>query len=80
MLPRFEDGRVLVASGWFRSLRPSDVIIVHHDGREKIKRIHQVEGDQLYVVGDNPAESTDSRDFGWLSQELVAAKVIWPRA
>jgi phage repressor protein C with HTH and peptisase S24 domain len=79
MLPKLRDGRVLVASGWFGRLRPHDLVIISHEGREKIKRIRHIDNQKLYVVGDNEAASTDSRDFGWLPLEAVSAKVIWPR-
>lgn len=79
MLPKFEDGRVVVASGWFGTLKSDDVVIIKHDGREKIKRIHKIDDDRLYVIGDNAPASTDSRDFGWLPCEIVQAKVLWPR-
>jgi len=80
MLPKFREGGVLIASGWFGQLRPKDVVIIHHDGREKVKRVQGIRGRELFVVGDNGTESTDSRDFGWLPEELVTAKVIWPRS
>lgn len=79
MLPKFRDGGVLVASGWFGQLKPADVVIIHHDGREKVKRVHEIDGDKLFLMGDNYEQSTDSRDFGWLPRESVTAKVIWPR-
>jgi len=55
------------------------VVIIRHNGKEKIKRVHEVADDKLFVLGDNAAASTDSRDFGWLPRETVTAKVIWPR-
>ena len=79
MLPKFRDGQVVVASGWFRNLRPHDVVIIRHDGKEKIKRVHQVRDNKLFVVGDNGPQSTDSRHFGWLDASCVLGKVLWPR-
>jgi phage repressor protein C with HTH and peptisase S24 domain len=79
MLPVLREGGVLVASGWFKKLRPHDIIIIHHQGREKVKRVQAVDGDKLFVVGDNAPQSTDSRHFGWLPLATVRAKVIWPK-
>lgn len=69
----------MVASGWFKDLRPHDVIIIAHDGIEKIKRVEHVRAQEVYVLGDNAVASTDSRDFGWLPTESVRGKVLWPR-
>jgi hypothetical protein len=79
MLPKLSDGRVLVASGWFGRLRPHDLVVISHEGREKIKRIREIDDQKLYVIGDNEVASTDSRDFGYLPLEAVRAKVLWPR-
>jgi phage repressor protein C with HTH and peptisase S24 domain len=79
MLPRFEDGDVIMASGWFRALRPHDIVIVHHDGKEKIKRVQHVQDGKLFLLGDNGPSSTDSRHFGWVDEAIVLGKVLWPR-
>lgn len=79
MLPSFKEGGILVGLGWFAGIKPSDVVIILHEGREKVKRVHKVRDGELYVLGDNSDLSTDSRDFGWLPLEVVTAKVIWPR-
>lgn len=81
MLPALKPGKLVVASAWFRRLHPGQVVIITHDGLEKIKRIEQVDMRQqrLFVAGDNPEHSTDSRHFGWLPLSVVVAIVRWPR-
>lgn len=79
MLPALRPGHVVVGTGRYALLRPGDVVIVRHGGLEKIKRIGQINKDQLFLVGDNQAHSTDSRAFGWLHVSVVVAKVVWPR-
>lgn len=79
MHPHFPEGKVVIASGWFKDIKPRDVVIIVHDGMEKIKRIEQVRAQEVYVLGDNPDASTDSRDFGWIASDAVSGKVLWPR-
>ncbi|MBC7581933.1 S26 family signal peptidase [Aeromicrobium sp.] len=78
MLPTLADGQLVVARQT-RDLTVGDVVIVTHDGLEKIKRIEHHEGDLVYLLGDNPSESTDSRTLGWLPAKTISAKVIWPK-
>lgn len=78
MLPTLRPGRVVIAVQSY-SLRPGDVVIVKHEGLEKIKRLTNVQNDQFYVLGDNEAYSTDSRHFGWLSRAALLGKIVWPR-
>lgn len=78
MLPAFAPGRIVIAVR-FRRLRPGQVVIISHNGSEKIKRIREIRFGRVFVLGDNPAESTDSRSFGALPVAAVQARVIWPR-
>jgi hypothetical protein len=79
MLPSLTADEIVFATGRYTALHSGDVVIIWHQGMEKIKRIQAIDGDKLYVVGDNLSESTDSRTFGWLDIAAVQAKVIWPR-
>lgn len=79
MLPALRPGRVVIATNAPRTLRAGMIIMLRHDGKEKIKRIHAIEGDTIYVLGDNPADSTDSRQFGWITRDHVIGRIIWPR-
>jgi nickel-type superoxide dismutase maturation protease len=79
MLPSLAAGKIVVATRMFRKLRPGDVVIVQHDGVEKIKRVITLKLDKIYILGDNSAQSTDSRHFGWLHKSAVQGKMLWPR-
>ena len=57
-----------------------DIVMISHDGLEKIKRIARQEHGRIYVLGDNPAASTDSRSFGWIGEEQVLGVLHWPKA
>jgi Predicted transcriptional regulator len=78
MAPALQAGQ-LVVGRYTRELKPGDVVIVSHDGLEKIKRIERQQGDLIYLLGDNAAASTDSRSFGWVQAKSIIAKVVWPK-
>lgn len=79
MLPTLKPGRIVVATGAYFQLQNDDVVIILHNGLEKVKRIQSIKNGRVFVVGDNTAHSTDSATFGWLDKSMIKAKVIWPR-
>ncbi len=78
MSPKLSPGQLLLATPLFKRLRAGQVIIVEHEGKEKVKRIERIRDNQLFVIGDNLEASTDSRHFGWVNRNQVVAKVVWP--
>lgn len=78
MAPLLRPGVVVLATGGYRKLSVGDVVILYHDGLEKIKRISRIQDENIYVLGDNAAASTDSRQFGYLPVSCIVGKVIWP--
>jgi type IV secretory pathway protease TraF len=79
MSPKLHPGQLLVATRLFRHLHPGQVVIIRHDGVEKVKRIERIEHDKIFVIGDNLPLSTDSRHFGWLERQKIIARVVWPK-
>lgn len=78
MLPALKPNQIVLAYKT-RRFKVGDIVIVAHDGKEKIKRISELQAGKVFVVGDNEAESTDSRQFGWLNTRQLIAKVVFPR-
>jgi len=79
MSPKLEPGQIVMATGWFRRLHPGEVVIVQHEGKQKIKRIERITGGKIFVIGDNLRASIDSRQFGWLDRRAVVARVLFPK-
>ena len=81
MAPRINPGSIVLALPLWRRLKPGQVVILEHEGKEKIKRIERIDQKrgQLFVIGDNLEASSDSRHFGWVGHGAVRGRVIWPR-
>lgn len=62
-------------------LRAGDVVAVRdprHPDRTVLKRLdHRTHDGGLWVVGDNPDASTDSRTFGPVDPRLVVGRVVY---
>lgn len=78
MAPTLRGGQlVLVRRG---AWRVGDIVLLEHDGLEKVKRVVKTDGARVYVAGDNAGQSTDSRHFGWLPRASVRGRLVWPRS
>jgi phage repressor protein C with HTH and peptisase S24 domain len=78
MAPTLTPGKIILAMR-SRKIRPGNVVVIWHEGLDKIKRVVDIRNGEVFVAGDNAAQSTDSRSFGWLPIKAVIAKVIWPK-
>jgi type IV secretory pathway protease TraF len=87
MRPTLEPGDWALATVPGR-VRRGDVVVIEHPERpgfEVVKRVVRVDGarslstERVWVEGDDPAGSTDSRSFGAVPIDLVAGRVrlVW---
>ena len=64
--------------------RPGDVVLApdpRQPGRELVKRVSAVDARGVHLRGDNPAASTDAREFGAVSPDMVQWRPVlryWP--
>lgn len=79
MVPVLPPNTLVIGTRYFWKPKLGIVVIVEHQGKEKIKRIDQIKDNEVFLLGDHPETSTDSRHFGWLPIKHIAAKIIWPR-
>jgi nickel-type superoxide dismutase maturation protease len=57
---------------------PGEVVLVRHPFKKSVrmvKRVVAVRDGRVELCGDNPSESTDSRQFGAVSTELLVGHV-----
>ena len=60
--------------------RQGDVVLLQHPERSDlnvVKRLGHREGNGWWVLGDNPRESDDSRQFGVVPDNLIIGRLIF---
>jgi len=82
MVPGLLDGDwVLVNTLAYRRGQPAPGHIViaadPRNGHALVKRVAAVDGDAIWLLGDNGAASTDSRAFGAVPLDAIAGRVRW---
>jgi nickel-type superoxide dismutase maturation protease len=80
MSPTLADGEIVLVRRRARPL-PGAVVLVRwaqRPGRLSVKRVVGRHGDGWWVLGDNPAGSTDSRQLGTAEVVAVVLARLWP--
>jgi len=83
MAPRLPSGALVVARPIDSQtrLRVGDVVVARRPDRPELKIIKRVAaidaGGAIFLAGDNPPASTDSRQFGAVPREHILARVRW---
>lgn len=76
MKPTLKEGQEVLTFNWGRP-KVGDVVVVKHAGKGMIKRIQKADDRCIFVTGDNPKESKDSRHFGPVDKSQILGKVIY---
>ena len=81
MEPTFKDGDWLLVRQLRRPPRPGEVVVAtdpREPARLLVKRVRAVAGDRVTVQGDHadPAESTDSRQFGPIPGAAIVGRPL----
>lgn len=86
MEPTYRDGTFLLGSGRARAKQGSVVVVSPPDSfysikdtyksRKHIKRVRGINKEGIWVEGDNPAASTDSRQYGYVQLESIEAVIL----
>ena len=81
MQPSLEPGDRVLVRRLGQTAAPSlgSVVATWHPQQSKlrlIKRLKSVEETGIWLLGDNPAESTDSRQWGAVPMKLLIGEVV----
>ena len=77
MFPTLKEGQDVLSLNWFFKPKVGDIIVLKYGGKEMVKRVEKIDDQEVFVVGDNEAESTDSRDFGTVNMDKIVGKVVY---
>lgn len=80
MLPTLKEGDEVICYTWAynkRSPKVDDLVVAKMKDLEIIKRVLFVRDNEVYLKGDNEQQSTDSRNFGWISTRQIVGKAVW---
>ena len=79
MNPTLKDGEVVLVDRDAR-IEVGDIVVAKHpveQTSELIKRVARInEHGHYFLVGDNAADSNDSRNFGAVTREYIKGKVV----
>lgn len=70
MKPALDHGQIMVGSTARRTI-PGTIVIAMRANKEIVKRVIHENDHQVWLEGDNVAESTDSRNFGWINKSDI---------
>lgn len=81
MYPTYHDGEIILGTRLFckNKVKKGDIVIYHAPNnydRLVIKRVEEIKDNLMYCLGDNPDESYDSRNYGYVPLKNLVCKPI----
>lgn len=80
MMPTLRPGQAVMSFNWaYLNKKPKsgEIVVIKLDHKEIIKRVDRVEGEWVFVQGDNQTDSIDSRHFGPVNINQLIGKVVY---
>lgn len=78
MEPTLVEGQLLscnMSRKAIKGIKVGDIVVCKHDNRFIIKRVTRVFDQAYFVIGDNKAHSTDSRNYGAIPKKDVVGVI-----
>ncbi len=77
MEPTLSPGDIVLFKGArLEKLNVGDIVLARTGGLEVVKRIAGFGDGQVWLLGDNPEQSTDSRKHGYVDVANVVARIV----
>lgn len=59
-------------------VKKGDIVVLREPARHKrvVKRCNDTRNGKIYVLGDNPEKSRDSRHYGYIARSKIEGKVL----
>ncbi len=78
MVPTLYPGDIVLIEK-LSPVKAGDLLVFVEPGSSKrlLKRVQEITPGGYFMIGDNPAQSRDSRDFGPILQSTVVGRVIY---
>ena len=79
MSPTLQEGKTVLVNRivyLFKKPNVGDIVAASISNKVFIKRITSINDDRYFLLGDNTADSFDSRKFGMIKRSQIIGKVI----
>ena len=77
MFPALKPGQDILSFNWAYKPNIGDIVVIKVNEKEMVKRVQNVYDREVFVIGDNRTQSTDSRQFGSVNMNQIIGRMIY---